>query len=394
MAERSNAGKSSDKQATTKKSPDVQQPAVEIDQIDHIVGSRQAPPSLEELPAQSNAFAARKKAVLQLQRHLGNEHVQRQIAQHQIARQEEETNQTLSTEGMGITLELEGHAASPAVQREDGADAGEAEAAKPAVDVSIKLNPPKVKRMTEKQVQQKHGKPDIAGYTKPEIDISVPTFKTQEIKVVVTLDFKMDLASEYTGGRLQVLRDHEDAHILIAEKVAKEYVVEPLESFLGEMSEFSQGNASDIQTKLGEVVQDFKTEEGTESESFDNVDYPRMKDAYYGVATSLADLASGSAEIKAMVEAMDAFNSGAKAAAKDKDALGDLAKAIVDGQSALGETNMARLQYNSDFKGKVTQAQGLVEELKKKPEDLAEGASGKLDELTPVLASFTWKPDL
>lgn len=342
---------------------------------------------LPDMPAQSNAQKARHEAVLQLQRQLGNNFVQRQVAE------EKNQNRKLSTKGMGLTMWLEGHPYTLLVQREDEPVEEEAPP-KPSVDISIKLNKPTIKYMPEKKVQEKHGREDIAGYTKPGINIGVPKFKTQEIKVVVTLDFYMDLASEYKGGRKQVLRDHEDAHILIAEKVAQEWVVDPLKEDLAEFDEFNEGNAPQVQGKFGPRLEDFKREEGIESEAFDDLDYPRMDEAYYGVATSLADLASGSAEVKAMDQAMDAFNNGAKAAAGDAEALGNLTQAVSDGQEALGETNLARLQYNKEFKKKVTKAQGIVATLNKKPDKLAEGVKEKLDEISSALEKFTWEPEI
>lgn len=340
------------------------------------------------MPAQSNAQVVRQETLLRLQRQLGNNFVQRQFAA-----QEEDKNRNLSTKGMGMTLWLEGHADHLAVQRED--EAAEEEAPpKPEVEVSIKLNKPTIKYMSEKKVQKKHKKEDIAGYTKPGINIGVPVFKSQKIKVVVTLDFYMDLASEYKGGRKQVLRDHEDAHILIAEKVAKEFVVDPLKEDLAEFSEFNKGNAAEVKAKFGPRLEDFKREEGDESQAFDDLDYPRMDEAYFGVATSLADLVSGSPEVKAMDDAMDAFNNGANAAAGDAEALGALTTAVTEAQEALGDTNLARLQYNADFKKKVTKAQGIVAKLTKKPDKLAEGVKDKLDEISPALEKFTWKPEV
>jgi hypothetical protein len=265
---------------------------------------------------------------------------------------------------------------------------------KPSVDVSIKLNKPTIKTMPEKKVQEKHKEDDIAGYTTPGINVGVPVFKPQKIKVVVTLSFEMDLASEYKGGRKQVLRDHEDAHILIAEKVAREWVVEPLKEDLAEFDEFNQGNADEVVGKFGPRLLDFKREEGIESRAYDDLDYPRMDEAYFGVATSLADLVSGSEEVKAMDQAMDGFNGGAKAAAGDAEALGELTKAVLDAQEALGDTNLARLQYNKEFKKKVAKAQGIVAKLNKKPKALAEGVKEKLDEISPALEKFTWQPEI
>lgn len=347
----------------------------------------QVPESLSELPEQSNASAARQATVLQLQRQLGNNYVQRQIAQRA-----EDENKALSTKGLGLTKLLEGHPYSLVAQRED--EAGEEEVKTPAADISLKLNKPQITKMSEKKVQEKHGLANIAGYTKPKIGVKVKKLKKYEITLVITLDFFMDLAKEYKGGRGQVLRDHEDAHILIAEKVANEFVIDPLKSELEAMPEFNDENKAEIQAKFAAKLADFDTEEGNASKDFDDLDYPRMEEAYYGVATSLADLTSGSPQVKAMAEAMDAFSDGAKAAAGDAETLGGLTQAIIDAQQALGDTNLARLQYNEEFKNKVAKAQKVVAGMSKKPDDMAEDVKARLDELSPALEKFTWKPEI
>ena len=112
------------------------------------VKSPQTADHLIEQPGQANALPARLDAMLQLQRQLGNKVVQRQVAE------EKDKNRNLSTKGLGMHLLLEGHPYSLLVQREGEDEAGEEEATKPSVDISIKLNEPQVKRMSEKKVQR------------------------------------------------------------------------------------------------------------------------------------------------------------------------------------------------------------------------------------------------
>jgi len=353
------------------------------------LGPDQALNQLSDLPDHPSAQGTRAAAILQLQRQLGNTFVQ-----HQIALQEEEHNEAVELpdpKSIDFELELDGHPFGQTVQRED--DAGEEAAKTTSAEINLELKDPKINRIPEKKVQEKHGKENIAGYTKPKINVSASNIKKHEIKLTVKITFVMDLASEYAGGRLQVLRDHENAHILIAEKVAKEYVVDPLKQKLEAMPEFSKANKPQITSKIQDAMADFKQHEGDESQDFDDMDYPRMADAYYGVATSLADLSSGSAEVKNMVTAMDAFNDGAKATSGDPEALGKLTQAIVDAQGSLGDTNLARLQYNQEFKNKVASAQSLVDDLKKK-DDLSEEVKAKLDALSPELDKFTWQPEI
>lgn len=377
MAERTNA---SSKQS--KKASNTRPPAHNLEQA---IQPEQLPENLADLPAQSNARTVRQDAVLRLQRRLGNNYVQRQIARQA----DEEGDVPVSAEGLGLEAELEGHPFGPVLQRED--EAGDAPAETLAADVTLELKAPAVKRPTEKQIQDKHGVQGIAGYTKPTIKFAVPEAKKYSIKVKVIITFAMDLASEYTGGRLQVLRDHEDSHILIAEKVANEHVIKPLKSEIEALKEFNSSTKPKINPMFNDKYQKFKDEEKIESDAFDAVDYPRMKQAYLGVKTSLANLAAGSAKIKTMSAAMDAFNNGAAGAA-DADSIGKLTKAVADAQAALSADDLARLQYNEEFKGKVSTAQGIVSKMTEKPDALAEGVKAKLDELSPILDKFTWQP--
>ena len=355
---------------------------------------------LADLPDSANAQTNRAAAILQLQRQLGNAAVQRHISR-QVARQEDEEAVTVKLpdpKSLRVKLELEGHPFGLAIQREDAA--AEEAVETPAADITLKLKDPKINRIPEKKVQEKHGKENIAGYTKPAIDISVQKLKRYEIKLTVTISFVMDLAKEYKGGRLQVLRDHENAHILIAEKVANEFVVGPLKDGLEAMPEFTAENKEQIQAMFQDKLLDFEKEEGDASELFDDLDYPRMAEAYHGVATPLADLASGSAEVKQIVETIDAFNDGAKEAAKAKGDDGDggsldgLVQPLIEAQENLGETDLARLQYNDEFKKKVAKAQKIAAALDKKSDDLPAEAKAKLEELAPILEQFTWQPEL
>lgn len=385
MAEKKMPQKQSGKRAARQR-PKVRNVSTEI-------GPDQALSQLSDLPDHPSAQATRMAAILQLQRQLGNAFVQRQLEVQAEEQEEgqEEVVELPDPKSINFELELDGHPFGQTLQREDGS--GEEAAKTPTAVIDLELKDPKINRISEKKVQQKHGKENIAGYTKPKIKVSASNIKKHEINLTVKLTFVMDLASEYTGGRLQVLRDHENAHILIAEKVAKEYVVDPLKEKLEAMPDFSKANKPQITSKIQSAMADFKQNEGDESQAFDDIDYPRMADAYFGVATSLADLSSGSAEVKNMVTAMDAFKNNAKTAAGDAGAFGKLTQAIADAQAALGDTNLARLQYNQEFKDKVAAAQNLVDDIKKQ-ENLSEEIKAKLDTLNPELNKFTWQPEI
>jgi hypothetical protein len=76
-----------------------------------------------------------------------------------------------------------------------------------------------------------------------------------------------------------------------------------------------------------------------------------------------------------MVSTMDAFNERAKAAAGDAESLGGLIQPLIEAQDTLGETNLARLQYNDEFKEKVAKAQKIV--AARRPAGRSEGQPGR-----------------
>jgi hypothetical protein len=257
---------------------------------------------------------------------------------------------------------------------------------------------------------------NIAGWTTPRDRILVPNKTPSTITINITLTFRIELAREYTGDRLSVLRDHENHHPTIATAVAQEYLVDNLRTALEALPDFD--DEAPIQAAIESAHNDFASNEGTEARAFDTEDYSRMDEAYYGVRTPLADLASATAAVQTMVTAIDSFNNGSTAepeaeaeepAAETDESEGEtpeeagesaeqanstriiaLVQPVIDARAGLAQIDVDRLQYNPEFKGKVTTAGGHVTTLSGTP--LNEAAQNKLQELQTTLGSFTWTP--
>ncbi|HET6444864.1 MAG TPA: hypothetical protein VFI27_09835 [candidate division Zixibacteria bacterium] len=363
--------------------------------------------SLADLPSHSSAKRLRQAVVLQLQQSHGNQYVQRALdngsARDQIQRQEPQEEE-LSTEGLGLEEELEGHPfglSGPDIQRDGEGESDAPAAAEPGTTANITLtdNTPNVTRPPQADIEADHGA-GIAGWTTPTDAVTVPRRTATTLNITVTLSFEMELASEYRGDRLGVLRDHEDHHPTIAHNVAQTYLVDNLKTALEALPDFR--NTGPVQSAIQTAHNDFVAHEGIEARAFDSTDYSRMEAAYYGVRTPLADLASATAAVQTMVTAIDGFNSGA-AAAPEPDSSGEgaespeeanstriigLAQPVIDALSGLAQVDVDRLQYNPEFKGKVSTASGHVTTLS--GTSLNEAAQTKLQELQTTLSGFTW----
>jgi hypothetical protein len=323
-----------------------------------------------------------------------------------------------------------------AIQREGeeapaaGAGAG---ASGPTANITLTVNAPNVTRPSQAEIEASHSGANIAGWTTPGDGIAVGSRSANSIDITVTIDFEMELASEYTGDRLNILRDHEDHHCTIGGNLAQEHLVDNLRTALEAMPDFR--NTGPIQTAFQTAHTNFVRAEGTDSRAFDATDYSRMEGAYYGLRTPLADLASATPAVQTMVTTIDNFNSGATAAPEAESAApsgetaapeaesaapsGETAPAtpeetgapaqggeaaeqsnstriigliqpVIDARNALATVDVDRLQYNNEFKGKVSTASGHVNTLTAGP--LNEAAQSKLQELQTTLASFTWTP--
>ncbi len=373
-----------------------------------------------ELPSHPTAQSMRRRAVLQLQQLHGNHYVQRVLARGvsngSIQRQDEPEVQR----SLGLDEELEGHPSGdirPDIQRdgEGETEEGEAEEAGTTANITLSANEPTITRPRQAAIEARHG-PNIAGWTTPRDRIRVPNKTPTTITITITLTFRIELAREYTGDRLSVLQDHENHHPTIARNVAQEYLVDNLRTALEALPNFD--DEAPIQAAIESAHNDFVTNEGTEARAFDTNDYSRMEEAYYGVRTPLADLASATAAVQTMVTAIDSFNSSAAAepeaeaaepSAETAETEGEtpeevgespeqanstriiaLAQPVIDARAGLAQVDVDRLQYNPEFKGKVSTASGHVTTLSGTP--LNEAAQNKLQELQTSLNGFTWTP--
>jgi hypothetical protein len=358
--------------------------------------------SPSDLPPHSTAQSLRQATVLHLQQRHGNSYVQRVLANgatNGLIQRQDDQEETLSTEGLGLEEELEGHPASGIMADIQRDGEGEEEAGTTA-NITLRPSDPSITRPPQAEIESDHSRANIAGWTTPTDGIVVSRRTADTINITINLSFAIELAREYTGERLSVLQDHENHHPTIAQNVAQEYLVDNLKTELEGLPDFR--TEAPIQAAFQTAHNDFVSNEASDSRDFDSTDYSRMEEAYYGVRTPLADLASATAAVQTMVTAIDSFNSGATAepeAAEEEEGSAEgansariigLAQPVVDARAGLAQVDVDRLQYNREFKGKVSTASGHVTTLG--GTQLNEAAREKLQELQTNLNSFTWTP--
>ncbi len=223
-------------------------------------------------------------------------------------------------------------------------------------NISLMSNPPTIVRPSEASLNKKYGA-NIAGWTKPKIRIRVLPGRGRTINLQVTLNFKMELAKEFTGGRLTILQDHENGHVTIGNKLAQTHAVSDLKKNIEALPRITQAS---VKRLVNAAHAKFKTEEGKKAKAYDKVDYPRMKLAYFGEKTPLADLSKSYPNIKTMVGSLNAFKSGA-----DKSNFASLGGAVLTADKALSKDDLARLQYNATFKNSLRAPQPKSRQSKK-----------------------------
>ena len=268
--------------------------------------------------------------------------------------------------------------------------------AAPTVTVTINLvaNPPVYDHTkSAATIAAEHGGANVAGWTKPLYNIAVPSLTANTITIDVTLDFAIDIASELAGGQLQVMQDHEFGHVMIGEEEGQAHLVDGLKSNLEGMATFA-GNQAAIQRHIVAAGAAFAAAEGTHSQTFDTNDYPRMTEAFFGVNSALADLEANSAEVADLVSAMDYlhFVAGAVSLGTGEGEIDAATEAVINARWALSDDDLARLQYNEQFKDLVADLTLAVEHLKTAIPD-SHYAQETLDELLQTLPDFTWMPN-
>ena len=321
----------------------------------------------------------------------------RQAEPDPAAAADESEATTVNASQLGQEGEMPGHGnlggtgggIVPAVQAQGGAGGGV------AVDVSMKANAPSEISKPAASIASAHGKPNVAGWCTPKYNIAVPAVSRNSIDVDVTLDFDIELASEYKGQVLNVLRDHEFGHVDIGKEKGQQHLVTDLKNGLQAFPAFTLGPP--IQTQIVNAGNRFVAQEGTASQAYDNMDYPRMAQAYLGARLPLAKLMADSAKTATMVRALRSFTP----AWSDWDKVTAPAQAALDARDALSEDELARLQYNSEFKALVEGCKQRIDAYVESHHwdlwvfefsTLSQATRNKMKELSTMLGAFTWAP--
>lgn len=386
--------------APTKQPPVVEPVTPEFGAVDTAaleysrLASRQtAPGGTLNMPAYQGTRGLREMTMLQAQRQHGNAFVQRQLA---VQREETDDNTPLETAGLGKQEELEGHGnlgESSTVQREGPGStppttAPAAPATAPTATITLTVTPPTIVRSPEATISTNHGAVGIAGWCTPSYNVAATSRTATTVALTVTLGFTIELASEYTGDRLGVLSDHENGHVRLGERLARQHLETDLRNNLQALPNFS--SLPPMQAHIVTATTAFTAAEGQESRAYDTADYPRMREAYFGVRTALATLAANSAPIQQMVNAIQAFNTyvtNLTGTSADETALENAAHGVVNARANLSQIDVQRLQYNPEFKTLVATAQSFLPGLR---EHISQTGSVNLHEIELTLGTFTW----
>jgi hypothetical protein len=322
--------------------------------------------------------AAPGPGLLALQRQAGNRAVnlvlQRQAATGPLALDPDQLRLEGKTPGAGATSLQRQAAPAPMKQ----------------VSTLVIFHEPTIIRKPSAEIVAGHGRQGIAGWTTPYYDLTFPKVAENEIQAQTVIDFKMELDSSYRGGFLSVLQDHEQGHVRIGQEKAKATFGDQLGSVLQGLPDFRR--AKPILDARDAAARAFESQEGDASRVYDDTDYPRMVNAYYGAKTPLAKLIARSAGIRRLTNAMWSLIvlSGKKKLTSATVAA--RAEAVAKVRDVLPDDDLERLQYNLGFKGYAARCGSVVSELQQRS-DLDEGAKGHLFEAASVLGDFKWKVD-
>jgi hypothetical protein len=371
----------------------------------HIPSKKKSPDGSGVQTASAKDRPAAENAVLKLQRQVGNRAVRRLVedAGSFVQRQSsesapgaEEEEERIDTAGLGVSGKTPGHGdqgnedftAPPAVQRQGGGTGGV------AANVTFTKNDPAIVRKPAADIASGHGQADAAGWTTPRYSVGVPFANPSRIDLNVTLDFDMELASEYTGATLSVLQDHENGHVNIGREKGQTHLVDDLETSLESNAALSRPI---IQTAIGSATSTFVTEEQTASQTYDAADYPRMHQAYLGARTPLADLESSSGNIRNAAVKLRSFIGGVSAGTQGQAAI--FANDATDACQALSVNELSVLQYNPEFKTLVASARSKIDEYIEsfhydlwivEFSSLTDTTRTALETLAMALEGFTW----
>ena len=365
-------------------------------QLDHALAGGWSP--IEKLPALANTQRLRHGAVLRLQEQQGNTAVLRRLQLSRIQLLDEEEVR-LPTDGLSVEQELEGHgdlSYQEGVQRETGVATAPptAGSSTPTANITFNNVTPTIRRDPEADIARRHGRENVAGWCTPHYRVEVPNLTTNTIDITVSLTFLIELATEYSGARLGVLRDHEYGHVTVGTRLAEKHLVDDLQTNLQALPNFTARDP--IQTQITAAIDRFVAAEARLSREYDTADYPRMREAYQGADTPLVDLAEASAPIKHMINRLKGFNQyvpNIKLHPGDPKEFGLKSHCyeIVLAYASLSETDVMRLQYNPEFKQLVTITQEAVNKVKK-DWHVTSNSDPNLSSLERTLARFNWTP--
>jgi hypothetical protein len=299
-------------------------------------------------PDHPTARSQRFSLIQNLQRHQGNHFVQR-LLQRDPAQQAQEP---LDTAGLKIEEELDG--AGLILQRETNPMAVTA-------TVTLTTNSPTVQTRPGAAIGSAHGRPGAVGWTTPQYSIDVtPGSTVTRIGVTVTLNFMVELPSDYDAPRQAVVRDHEIGHIRIGERKAQEHLIDGLKRRLeGHTDGLTRAG---VQGDIQAAATAFVDAEKTGSQGYDDADYARMVEAYRGTRASLAELGRTSSAISAMAQNMRRMATRIYSTMRSLDVAGveQVAADFLSTKAALSTQELARLQYNQEFQGLVANCQTML----------------------------------
>ena len=269
----------------------------------------------------------------------------------------------------------------------------------PDAQITLKVDSPKEIKKPEADIADEHDRPGVAGWTTPNYDVAVPALQAPQASINVTLGFDIELAEEYTGKRLDVLRDHEYGHVTIATESARSHLADGLEANLESLPAFIP--TAPVRAAILAAAGHFVAEEGAESAEYDRADYPRMLEAYLGASTPLKDLAKGSREIQRVAKVLTTYAKSGSNASSSKD-LSRHVKSIDKAWGNLSDIDLYRIQYNPDFGGLVAKCNDVTDELEDRLDsDDLEGAPGEdvelerqIDKMRDLLDDYEWEPAL
>jgi hypothetical protein len=194
-----------------------------------------------------------------------------------------------------------------------------------------------------------HGRPVAVGWTTPAYDIQpAADIGPNMASLDTSVSFTMELASDYTGARGQVLRDHEQGHVRIGMLRARQHLDRELHDALAALPR--PYTRTGLQGAISAAATAFSNGERTDSQTYDDSDYPRMTRAYAGARTSMATLGTATPVLQQLIDALRSF------VMQPAERIGGAAAGVVSAKAACSQDDIDTLQYNPEFAGVVTQA--------------------------------------